>query len=244
MKNMNENEQARPKFLQSKFSILLLKAVLFFIGTAISMCGFALMTINGLGSNAMNTLFVAVADNLGILPGVVYTVFNSTFVIVGFLFARKYMGIGSILMILVQGWFLDTWLELFSSYENLFSGFWMKLLIIVISYLLSRAGGGLSTSMCLGTAGFEACLFTLADKIKIEYKYLKILADMIYFGVALFLGGVYGVMTIVEVLFYGPGLSFFIILFNKTLLKKLGIADERNELSRNKGKIFSFNRKV
>ena len=103
----------------------------------------------------------------------------------------------------------------------------------LIGLICSCAGGGLSTSMRLGTAGFEACLFTLADKITVEYKYLKMISEGFYFAAAMFLGGVYGIMTIAEIALYGPVLSFFIILYNKTLLKWLNIQDIRNELYRN-----------
>ena len=37
-----------------------------------------------------------------------------------------------------------------------------------------------------------------------------------------------------SVVFYGYGLSFFMIGLNRTVWKRLGIADERNELSRNR----------
>ena len=85
-----------------------------------------------------------------------------------------------------------------------------------------------------GHAGCEACLFTLADRIKVEYKYLKMTSEILFFSAALFLNGVFGIMTLVEVLFYGHGISFFMIRLNKGPWKKLGIADERNELSRNR----------
>jgi hypothetical protein len=146
------------------------------------------------------------------------------------------MGIASILMILVQGWFLDNWILMFSSNPELFTGFWMKFLMATISFLLVCAGAGLSTSMCLGIAGFEACLFTLADKIKIEYKYLKMTSEFFFFTLAMLLDGVYGIMTIVEVLLYGLGMSFFVIQYNRTFLKRLGMSDERNELGRNNRK--------
>ena len=41
-------------------------------------------------------------------------------------------------------------------------------------------------------------------------------------------------MMVVSVVFYWYGLSFFMIGLNRTAWKRLGIADERNELSRNR----------
>lgn len=214
-------------------SRLPIKVAIFFMGSAIGCCGTALFTVNALGSDAMNTLFMAIAARLGTLTGNVYTVFNTSMLLIGFLFARRYMGIASFLQILVQGLFINCWLRLFSQVPWLFEVPHWRVAIAACSYLTKVFGGALCTSMCLGTAGFEACLFALADRIKIEYKYLKMTSEVIYFVAALFLDGVYGIMTIVEVLFYGHGISFFMIRLNRTLWNELGIADERNELSRN-----------
>lgn len=210
-----------------------IKIGIYFCGSAISCLGTALFTVNAIGSDAMNTLFMAIAAKLGIMSGDVYTVFNSTMLLAGFLLAKRYMGIGSLLQILVQGFFINNWMRLLMQFPFLFEQLHWRILMAAASYLCKCFGQGLSTSMCLGTAGFEACLFTLADKIKIEYKYLKMSSEVLFFAGALFLDGVYGIMTFVEVLFFGHGISFFMVRLNRTLWKRLGIADERNELSRN-----------
>ena len=57
---------------------LLLRMGIYFLGTVITCLGTALLTLNGLGSDAMNTLFVAVADACKIPSGNVYTIFNSS----------------------------------------------------------------------------------------------------------------------------------------------------------------------
>ncbi|MBC5580609.1 hypothetical protein H8S23_03735 [Anaerofilum sp. BX8] len=210
-----------------------LKAGIYFMGMAISCCGTAIFTLNGLGSDAMNTLFTAIASRMNILPGRIYTVFNLTMLLAGFLLARRYMGIGSVLMILVQGFFIDIWMSCFLSVPWLFEGAGWKAAMAALGYVCRTFGCALSTSMCLGTAGFEACLFTLADRIRVEYKYLKMFSEIFYFAAALALGGVYGVMTIIEVLFYGCGLSFFMVGLNKTVWRRWDIDDRRNDLSRN-----------
>ena len=213
---------------------LLLRMGIYFLGTVITCLGTALLTLNGLGSDAMNTLFVAVADACKIPSGNMYTIFNSSMLLLGFLFAKRYMGIGSILMMLFQVFFINHWQRLLLGAPWLFTEAYWKIAVAVLSYFCRCFGGALSTSVCLGTAGFEACLFALADRIKVEYKYLKFFSEALFFGSALFLHSVYGIMTVVSVVFYGYGLSFFMIGLNRTVWKRLGIADERNELSRNR----------
>ncbi len=210
-----------------------LKVAVYFVGMFIGCGGTAVITLNALGSDAMNTLFTAVAVKLQVLPGIVYTVFNSTMLVVGFLVARRYMGVGSFLMILVQGFFINMWLHFFSAFAPwLFVG-WAKAPTAALGVLLTSFGSALSTSMQLGTAGFEACLFTLADKIKIEYKYLKTASELVYFALAFLLDGVFGIMTLIQP--SGAFISsFFMENLNKTLWVRLGIDDERNRLSRNR----------
>lgn len=212
---------------------LILKVLIYFTGSFISCSATAIANMNALGSNAMNTLFTAIAVKIGVLPGNVYTVFNSSMLLLGFIFAKRYMGIGSFLMIFVQGPFINFWTRFFSGMPWLFEGVVNKTIVAACNYCIGGFGAALSTSMCLGTAGFEACLFTLADKIKVEYKYLKMISEIFYFVAAMFIGGVFGVMTIVDALFYGFGLSFFMDILNRGPWKWLGIDDERNDLARN-----------
>lgn len=212
-----------------------LKILIYFLGMVLTCLGTAVFNLNALGSDAMNTLFTAIAARLGILPGGVYTVFNTVMLTAGFLFARRYMGVGSVLMILVQGFFMNGWMRLLLAAPGwVFTAPASKACMAALGYFCRALGGALSTSMCLGTAGFEACLFTLADRIHIEYKYLKMASELVYFAAALLLGGVYGIMTLVEVLFYGHGISFFMIRLDATLWQRWGIADERNRLDRNR----------
>ena len=210
-----------------------IKIAIYFVGSFISTSGIALVTLNALGSNAMNTLFIAISQVLQVPAGNVYTTFNGTMMFVGFLIARRYMGIGSFLMVLVQGGFINFWMTFYQTVIPwLFEGP-AKIGAALLSVLCSCFGGALSTSMQLGTAGFEACLFTLADRIKIEYKYLKATSEMIYFIAAYFLQGVFGIMTAVELC--SPFISsFFMEKLNKTLWTRWGISDERNNLSRNR----------
>ena len=181
----------------------------------------------------MNTLFTAIATKIGMLPGNIYIIFNTSMLLLGFLFAKRYMGIGSILTIFVQGYVMNLCMVLFARMPWMFEGALCKTVSAALGYLLRVYGNALSTCVFLGTAGFEACLFQLADTIHIEYKYLKLSSEIIYFVAAMFLGGVYGIMTVIVVLFYGHGVSFFMAHFNRTFLKRWGLEDERNDLARN-----------
>jgi uncharacterized membrane protein YczE len=174
-----------------------------------------------------------VSFKINVSVGLLYTVFNGFFLVVGFFVARSYVGIGSLLMLTVQGLFLNAWLGWFQRHPVLFSYPLFKVLMALAGLLCVSFGNALSVSVQLGTAGMEASLFALADRIKIEYKYLKIGSEILFFIAAFFLGGVYGIMTVAEVFLYGFLFSFFIIGLNKTLLRALRISDVRNELYRN-----------
>lgn len=212
---------------------VLLKIAIYILGMIVGCCGTSLLTVNALGSDAMNTFFVAIATKLNVRSGDVYTVFNSIMLIAGFLLARSYMGIGSLVQILIQGFFLNLWMMLFESAPWLFEGIFFKALMAIAAYICRSLGNALSNSVYLGIAGFEACLFALADRIKVEYKYLKMLSEVLFFAGAFFLDGVFGIMTIVSVFLYGHGVSFFMLRLDRGPWKKWGISDERNDLARN-----------
>jgi len=216
---------------------LALRILIYFLSACVGACATALLNFNALGSNAMNTLFMAVAKKLDVLPGLIYTTFNGTFLVVGFLLARRYMGVGSILMLFTQGPLIDLFTVFFSQHPQLFEGPVNRAAVGVLSFFLYSFGLALGASMCFGIAGYEACLFALADRVRVEYKVLKTCSEVLYFVAAYLLGGVYGVMTVAQVLLHGSVFSWFVVQMNRHWWTPLGIANEKNELDRNKRRL-------
>lgn len=215
----------------------ILKVALYAAAMLISSLGISILALGSLGMAAMNTCFLAAANLFEIELGKIFTFFNGAFLLIGFCFAgKKYMGIGSVLTILLLGPSVDMWTSFFMRMPALFETGPLKILVIAVGYAAAQFGMALSTGMRLGCAGFEACLFELADRISVEYKYLKIISEVIFFAAALAMGGAFGVLTLVEIFISPVVFSFILIRMNAGLFKKLGISDIRNELYRNNRK--------
>ena len=215
---------------------ILLKVCLYLFGTIFSTAGMTLAVLNDLGASPMTTCFAAVAERMGWRLGSMFTLFNSSFLFIGLLFASRYMGITSLLMLFIQGPMLNFWHRIFSSQDSWFSGFTPKFCVAIVGFLVTEVGLSVGMSARLGTPGFESCLFSSADKLIIEYKYLKIVSEALFLAIGIVLGGAFGIMTFVETFLAAPINSEIVIRLNNTLLKRLGIDDERNELYRNNRK--------
>ena len=198
--------------------------------------GLAIATKVAWGSDSTTTFLTALGVKLGITIGTMFVIFNGSFMVIGFLFCRKDMGVGSVVQAFFQGWVVDRWIEMLGNWPILFENPYLKALMAVVALLLFGFGCGFMFAMRLGMPGFEAMLFKISDKIVVEYKFIKIGFDVLFFLGGLLLHGVFGIMTVAFMLLNGPLSSFATIQLNRTLLKALNIDDDRNKLYRNSKK--------
>lgn len=199
---------------------------------AINSFGLALTACNGWGGDSMNMFFNATARLLGLTSGNIYTIFNGSLLLVGFLIAKESMGIGSIIHLLFFGSLIDLWTRLFERFDWTFELLPWQLSFALLGLMAHACGNGLFIACRMGIPGYESMLFKLAEHINKPYKLVKVTSDLLYFITALMMGGIYGVMTLVFAFCAGPAISFFITNLNRVLLTPLGIGNSRNQLDK------------
>ena len=76
--------------------------------------------------------------------------------------------------------------------------------------ILFAFGTGLYASVSLGRGSYEAVTFALAEKNNWQVKIVRILLDILMVAVGVFLGGKFGICTIVTVVISGPVIQFIL----------------------------------
>ena len=112
----------------------------------------------------------------------------------------------------------------------------VKMLFLVLSCVIIAIGFSLLKATDLGVAPNDIIPFIISDKLKLEYRVVRIALDVIFVVVGFLFGGVVGVGTIIGALLTGPLIQFFmprleklvhIVVYNYDKLES--IANETTE---------------
>lgn len=189
-----------------------------------------LVTAN-LGSDALMVLNQGIATFLNIELGYGVLINNLTFFILVIIVNRKSIGIATFAVALLLGPSVNliTWLNIFSISESVI----MNYLLSIGGIIVSSIGIALYMYSNTGLGPFESLTTLIAKKTKIRFGLVKILFDIIAFGIGVLLGGTFGVCSIIAVIAIGPIIDFVLFLLKKTNLIKdieLESSSDINEL--------------
>lgn len=186
----------------------------------ILLIGLFLMAIGGLffiharlGADALMVLNQGVATFLNIKVGYAMMITNLIGLIVIFILYKKSIGIGTIAVSVVLG-FIINFFDSFNIITNSES-FIINLLMLFGAIFLGGFGVALYIFSNTGYSPFEGIIIYLVDKTKVRFGIVKIINDIIFFGIGYLLGGIVGIGSIIAVILFGPIIDFYLVMLNK-----------------------------
>lgn len=202
-----------------KFDYLLFikKLILFFSGLCIIQTGVAIFIKANIGSDPFTVFTQGLAKLLKITTGQANLVILFIFFIIILLTARKSINIGTILSVVSAGFFIDLMSNLldklcFDSYNII-----IKCLILFLGCVIVAIGFSMLMSANLGVAPNDLIPLMLQEKLKCQYKWIRITLDLSYLIIGFLLGGVVGIGTVISALCQGPIIQFFMPKIDKIL---------------------------
>ncbi|MGX7196999.1 YczE/YyaS/YitT family protein [Enterococcus olivae] len=214
---MSEKKSLQELFIRSVFAL---------IGTVILALGISILQVGNVGLDPFTSANVAIGQILGLSLGVYQLIMNVIILVMIFFFGRKYIGIGTIINLILTGFFID----LFSA------GFaWMgfeqttvldQLLSLVLGLLVFSFGASFYMSAEVGTAPYDAISPTIVDKTKLGYRTVRIIQDLLFASAGFLFKGPIGIGTFVTAFLMGPFIKFWdqkvsLPLINKSVKKWL-----------------------
>lgn len=173
--------------------------------------GVAFILIANIGSDSITVVQDGMHQIFHISYGQASLTYNIVMILVAFIFARNYFGVGTVLSALLTGFVIDlaytiiTFILTFVGDSNL--------VISIICFILGQViySYGLSTLIkChLGMNSLDSLLTMISTKTNSSYKYLRISADLLLVFIGWMLGGVVGIGTICSILFTGTLIDYF-----------------------------------
>lgn len=178
---------------------------IFFVGVGVS---FNVLT--SLGNDSIGMIYDGLRNTFQLAEsqlGLVTHIVNYSLIVVLFLFGRRYLNIGTFIYILPYGFFVDIGTKL---YQNLFlsDGFITRLSAGLIGCLLIYTGVSFFIAVDIGLDPYTGVVMIIRDKLKSEYRKVKIAYDLALVAIGTALGGQFGIITVITVLTAGPSIQW------------------------------------
>jgi uncharacterized membrane protein YczE len=167
--------------------------------------GVAFILIANIGSDSITVVQDGMHQIFHISYGQASLVYNIVMILVAFIFARNYFGVGTVLSALLTGFVIDLAYTIIIFILTFVGD--SNLIISIICFILGQViySYGLSTLIkChLGMNSLDSLLTMISTKTNSSYKYLRISADLLLVFIGWMLGGVVGIGTVCSILFTG-----------------------------------------
>lgn len=222
-----------------KKNIKLIKRIfLFFIGMSIIQVGVALFLKTNIGSDPFTSFTQGLAATLNktklrnisiieLITGsanITQGVANMIILIILFciilIIDRRKINIGTLICVAGVGPIIDFSFKIVSIFAIEDYSYLTKVILIILGCFIVAVGFSLLSASNLGVAPNDIIPFIIKDKMKIEFRWARIMFDGCCLLLGVLFGGVIGIGTIVCMLFTGPFIQMM-LPFGKKVLEKV-----------------------
>ncbi|MBE6070596.1 MAG: hypothetical protein E7208_01420 [Clostridium butyricum] len=226
---------------------LIKRVVLFFLGMSIIQLGVALFLKTSIGSDPFTVFTQGLALSLnetglketslvemvsggnGVTPGVANMIILIVMFIVIFVVERKRINIGTIICVVGVGAIIDFGVNVISYFPVESYNYIVKILLVIFGCFIIAVGFSILSASNLGVAPNDIIPFIIQDKIKLEYKWVRIGLDAVFLIGGFLLGGKVGVGTIIAMLSTGPFIQLCLPYGEKIVNSVVGKYSLENE---------------
>ncbi|MHC5217648.1 YczE/YyaS/YitT family protein [Enterococcus sp. LJL128] len=187
----------------------IIRSLFALLGVAILAFGAATLRIGQVGLDPYTAANIGIGETLGLSLGVYQLIINIVILILVFIFGRKYIGIGTVINMVLTGFFIDffTWM-----YTNLFSielNLITQAALLIIGVVIFTFGASFYMSAKLGNAPYDAIAPIIVDRTNVSYRLIRVSQDVFFVILAFIFGGPVGVGTVINAFFTGPLIEFW-----------------------------------
>lgn len=191
------------------------------IGVFLCGVGLAFNNCAGLGNDSVGIFYDGIRVFLGLSTeqlGIATNIVNLTLLIVVFFMGRRYLSIGTFIYLIPYGFCVSAGTAIYSVL-SISDAFPIRVIFAFLGSFLICAGVALFITVDIGVDPMTGVVLILADKLKKEYRIVKIGYDLTLLVLGFFLGGKIGVVTLVTGFCIGPCIQFLNHKFENCLFK-------------------------
>lgn len=189
---------------------LLVKTFFAFLGVFILGFGAATLRVGGVGLDPYTAANTGVSQLLNFSLGTYQLLLNLAILFLVFIFGRKYIGIGTIINMVLVGYTIDFFTWFYETYIFTSSvSFIQQVILLIVGILLFTFGASLYMSAKLGNAPYDAIAPIIVDRTSFSYRVVRVIQDISFMLLAVISSGDVGVATIINAFFTGPLITFW-----------------------------------
>lgn len=199
---------------------LVIRSLYALIGVAILAFGVATLRIGNVGLDPYTAANVGISEVIGLSLGVYQLGVNMLILLIVFVFDRKYIGVGTVINMVLTGFFIDffTWIYVDMIKLNVTSV--SRIFLLVIGITIFTFGASFYMSAKLGNAPYDAIAPIIVDYTNYQYRTIRIIQDVSFVILALIFTGPVGIGTIINAFFTGPLIEFWNQKVSQPLIEK------------------------
>jgi uncharacterized protein len=205
------------------YETLLRKIPIALVGVVLVGFGIAFNSAAMLGNDAVSVLYDGVRNVLGLQMdklGLVTNLVNLIFLMMVFIFGRKYINIGTFIYALPLGNFVSIGFKM-HEILNLPSTLGGSILTSFLGCSMLFLGLGIFITMDIGMDPVTGVNMIVRDKIKRQYKTAKVICDVSSLVLGFALGGKAGAVTVIAALIGGPTIQKVSEVFERKVLRRI-----------------------
>ncbi len=186
-----------------------IRALVALVGVAILALGATTLRMGKVGLDPYTSTNIALGEKFGLSLGVYQLLVNLIILVLIFIFGRKYIGVGTLINVVLAGFFIDFYTEIFTNLNWVAETIVMQGIFLIIGILLFSFGASLYMGAELGNAPYDAIAPVIVDKTNAPYRVVRVIQDVTFSVVAFIFGGPIGIGTFISAFLTGPFISFF-----------------------------------
>lgn len=192
------------------------------VGVLLCGVGVGINSCAGLGNDSVGILYDGMRSFFGMTLeqlGMASNLVNIALLILLIFIGRRYVSIGTIIYLLPYGFCVNMGNAIYNTLA-VSEALAVRSIFAVCGCLLLCMGVALFITADIGVDPFTGVVLVLVDKLKKEYKFVKIGFDISLIVIGYLLGGKAGAVTLVTAVCVGPCIQFFNQRFVGLLVKE------------------------
>lgn len=179
------------------------------VGVAVLAFGSAMLRVSNVGLDPYTSANIGMGNFFHLSLGVYQLMVNLGILVMIFLFARKYIGAGTIINMVLTGFFIDFFTMIFNAANIAPEGWFIRGVFLIVGVLIFTFGASFYMSANIGTAPYDAIAPMIVDKTGINYRIVRVAQDVIFALLGLIFAGPIGIGTFICAFLVGPLIKFW-----------------------------------
>ncbi len=197
------------------------RMVILVVSLAVAQVAVTLFLKAALGSDPYTVYAQGLSGVLGISVGMCHMAFSTLLLLSYTFLAREYLLPGTVLCTFGSGLLLDVVMRLFGDVIPPDASMPLRIATMIVGLAVSAIGLAMLIRCDCGLGANDILPVILSDKLRVQYRWIKITVDIVFTSAGFLLGGIVGIGTLVSVLATGPVAQWFFAPLDRLIARIL-----------------------